>query len=124
MVATTTSGAPRPLSPAVDVTAFRVVQEALTNVAKHARVSRADVRLAFEDRRLTITISNRAGHRPTAGSAAVLSPTASGYGLIGMRERAASVGGRLLAGRRFDGGFEVTAELPLQPPVRPEEPVR
>lgn len=116
-VTTTTAGAPRSLSPAVDLTAFRVIQEALTNVAKHAAVPRADVRLAYADRLLKITISNDAG-RAEAG------PAAPGYGLIGMRERAASVGGRLTAGKRPAGGYEVTAELPLYPRLPQEDPIQ
>jgi signal transduction histidine kinase len=112
----TTTGTARPLSPAVDLTAFRVIQEALTNVAKHAGVRRADVRLAYEDRMLTITVTNEAGSdTPVApGPGHGAGPAAPGYGLTGMHERAASVGGRLLAGPRPDGGFDVIAELPLE----------
>jgi signal transduction histidine kinase len=58
-VGETIAGVARPLSPAVDLTAYRVIQEALTNVAKHAGVRRADIRLAYGDRLLTITVTNR-----------------------------------------------------------------
>jgi signal transduction histidine kinase len=119
----TTMGPARSLSPAVDLTAFRVIQEALTNVAKHAGVRRASVRLAYADRLLTITITNEAGwDTPVApGPGHGPGPVVPGYGLTGMHERATSVGGRLRAGPRPDGGFEVVAELPLERPPREEE---
>ncbi|MFJ3185400.1 sensor histidine kinase [Streptomyces halstedii] len=107
-VTLTTHGEPRPLTPGVDLTAYRIVQEALTNIAKHARTSTADVRLAYTHDRLTISVTDhgtgRTGRTP-----------GEGYGLIGMRERAQSLGGRLHAGPRPTGGFDVTAELPLHP---------
>jgi signal transduction histidine kinase len=130
-VTVVTEGEPRPLSPAVDLTAFRVIQEALTNVAKHAAVPRARVQLAYSPDQLAITVSNEAGRgAPALAGAAGEQPgfgparTAPGYGLTGMRERAASVGGQLRAGHRADGGFEVTAALPLGPSVVAEDPVR
>jgi len=118
-VITTTTGMPRPLPPSVDLTAFRIIQEALTNVAKHAAVPQAHVRLAYTESMLNITVSNDAGRGALAGPL-----VAPGYGLAGMRERAASVGGHLQAGHRAAGGFEVTAELPLCPLPREEEPAR
>jgi signal transduction histidine kinase len=112
-----TEGEPRPLSPGVDLTAFRIVQEALTNVAKHAATAEAHVQLRYAGDRLAIAVSNSGGGQ---GPAARAEPGAgAGYGLIGMRERALSVGGRLRAGHRPAGVFEVTAELPL-PPRAPE----
>ncbi len=114
----TTTSAPRPLSPAVDLTAFRVIQEALTNVAKHAGVRRAGVRLDYGHRLLTITVTNELGTGtpvvPEPAPEPGYGPAATGYGLIGMNERVASVGGRLRAGPRPDGGFEVIAELPVE----------
>jgi signal transduction histidine kinase len=115
-VTVTTEGEPQPLSPGVDLTAFRIIQEALTNAAKHAVTSQAQVRLAYRGDLLGITVSNDSPARAPAATAAA----APGYGLIGMRERAQSVGGWLRAGRRPAGGFEVTTELPLQP-RSPEE---
>jgi signal transduction histidine kinase len=115
-VITTTTGTPRPLPPAVDLTVFRLIQEALTNVAKHAAVPQAHVRLAYTESMINITVSNDAGRGTPASP-----PGAPGYGLAGMRERAASVGGHLQAGPRAAGGFEVTAGLPLRPRPR-EEP--
>ncbi|MFE7447176.1 sensor histidine kinase [Streptomyces chartreusis] len=101
------TGDGRPLSPGVDLTAFRIVQEALTNVAKHAGATTAQVELAYTADRLTLTISDDGGStpRPPAPS--------GGFGLIGMRERAQSAGGRLQAGHRPEGGFAVTAQLPI-----------
>jgi signal transduction histidine kinase len=127
---TTTAGVARPLSPAVDLTAFRVIQEALTNVARHAGVRRAGVYLDYGDRLLTITVTNDPGLGTrvvlgsTAGAGHAAVPPARGYGLIGMHERAASVGGRLRAGPRPDGGFEVKAELPVGPRDRGEQEAR
>ncbi|TYB48512.1 sensor histidine kinase [Actinomadura chibensis] len=103
----TVDGERRPLSPGVDLAAFRIVQEALTNVAKHAGADTAEVRLSYDGDTLTVTVSDDggAGPRPAASG--------GGFGLIGMRERARSAGGRLRAGRRPEGGFAVTAELPI-----------
>jgi len=100
-------GPVKPLAAGVDLTAFRIVQEALTNVAKHAAVNAAHVHLAYSQEELTITVSN--------DGSPITPPRApgGGFGLIGMRERAQSAGGRLRAGHRPEGGFAVTAELPI-----------
>ncbi|MFB7333715.1 sensor histidine kinase [Streptomyces adustus] len=108
-VTVTTEGEPGPLSPAVDLTAFRIIQEALTNVSKHAGTPTAQVTLTYTDDILKIEISNKLGHRVATASAAAN----SGFGLISMRERALSTGGRFTAGPRPDGGYTVIAELPL-----------
>ncbi|MFF0392894.1 sensor histidine kinase [Kitasatospora sp. NPDC004615] len=106
----TVTGELRPLSPGVDLTAFRIVQESLTNVAKHARGADAEVTLAYSGSRLALSVANgRAIGRP-----ALRQDGPGGFGLIGMRERAVAVGGRLSADHRPDGGFLVTAELPLR----------
>ncbi|MEU3219725.1 sensor histidine kinase [Streptomyces sp. NPDC006971] len=106
-------GTVRPLSPGADLTAYRIVQEALTNVTKHAGSATASVRLGYSRRLLTLTVADD-GHEPQASGT-------PGYGLIGMRERALSVGGRLSAGHRAAGGFEVTTELPLESQTEPEK---
>ncbi|WP_413810807.1 sensor histidine kinase [Streptomyces sp. OE57] len=101
-------GEERPLSPGVDLTAYRIVQEALTNVTKHADTAEATVCLEYTRTLVTITVNDN-------GRAQRQTRNGSGYGLIGMRERATSVGGRITAGGRPGGGFEVRAELPLGP---------
>ncbi|MFE7462649.1 sensor histidine kinase [Streptomyces sp. NPDC057499] len=112
-------GEARPLPPGADLTAYRVVQEALTNVTKHAGVANASVRLVYAHRVLTLTVSDD-GHAPQATGAP--DHGTPGYGLIGMHERARSAGGRLAAGHRPGGGFEVSTELPLEEPGGPGEP--
>ncbi|MFJ4782244.1 ATP-binding protein [Streptomyces sp. NPDC088794] len=85
-----------------------MVQEALTNVTKHAGVRVAEVRVEYTRDRLTVTVANGGRAGPLSGS-----PQDSGYGVMGMRERARSVGGHVRVGPRTTGGFEVVAELPL-----------
>jgi signal transduction histidine kinase len=115
-VTVATVGQSRPLSPGVNLTAYRIVQEALTNVAKHADTAHAEVRIGYARDLLRITVTDEAD--PSSRT-----PAANpGYGLVGMRERALSLGGGLRAGPRPDRGFEVTAELPLYPPAREEGP--
>ncbi|HEU5025548.1 MAG TPA: histidine kinase [Spirillospora sp.] len=120
-VAVRHEGTARPLPPGLDLTAYRIVQEALTNVTKHAGTGSARVRLAWNRDRVTITVADDGGGGAAAPSAST-APNASagtdrppGYGLIGMRERATAVGGHLSAGRRPEGGFLVSTELPLPP---------
>ncbi|MFF7868417.1 sensor histidine kinase [Streptomyces qaidamensis] len=105
-----TEGEPQPLSPGVDLTAYRIVQEALTNVTKHATAEAARVLLTYTGSRLLITVSNDGPSKPEAARG-------RGFGVMGMRERALSIGGELCAGPRPQGGFEVTTALPLQPSV-------
>ncbi|MEO3928902.1 sensor histidine kinase [Micromonosporaceae bacterium B7E4] len=108
-VQVTVEGEARQLSPGVDLTAYRIVQEALTNVTRHAATSTASVRLAYGTDRLTITVSNDSV--PTASAAA---PPSEGFGIVGMRERAHSAGGRFRAGAHSTGGFTVATELPIR----------
>ena len=96
------------LPTAVDLAAYRVVQESLTNVLRHAGNATAAVRLAVGREDLTVEVSD------TGRGGAV--PSTGGHGLAGMRERVTALGGRLSAGPRPGGGFAVTATLPL--PVR------
>jgi signal transduction histidine kinase len=112
-VTVTTEGEVRPLSPGVDLTAYRIVQEALTNVTKHASARAAHIRLAYSATRLELTVTDDG--TATAPSAPAAPPDAAGcgFGLMGMRERAQSVGGDLSAGHRPEGGFEVSTALPL-----------
>jgi signal transduction histidine kinase len=106
-VSVASEGEPRPLESAVDQAAFRILQEALTNAARHG-TGAARVELAFGDAALELTISNAA-----AGESAPRSN--GGHGLIGMRERATMVGGRFDAGQT-NATFRVRAELPYGSP--------
>ncbi|GAA4929958.1 sensor histidine kinase [Streptomyces coeruleoprunus] len=101
-----TQGPARTLPPGADLAAFRIVQEALTNVVRHSGSRTARVRLAHAPGRLDLWIDDDG---PATGTDA----GGSGNGLAGMRERAAALGGTIEAGTRPDGGFRVHAELPL-----------
>jgi signal transduction histidine kinase len=95
----------RPLPPAVDQAAYRVVQEALTNVTRHAGPATASVQVRYDSGGVTIRVEDDGdGARQ---------PPVPGYGLIGMRERVTALGGRLRAEPRPSGGFAVLAELPV-----------
>ncbi|WP_341483727.1 sensor histidine kinase [Streptomyces cathayae] len=88
----------RPPAPAVDLAAYRIVQEALTNVRKHAGADHARLCLHYRPQWLTVTVEDDGCARPDRP------PSGTGHGLIGMRERAASVGGKLEAAARPGGG--------------------
>ena len=100
-------GERRPLPPGVDLSAYRVVQEALTNAAKHAGPARVDVRVRHEADAVTVVVEDD-GRGPADGF------DGRGHGLLGMRERAALLGGALDAGARPGGGFRVEARFPLR----------
>jgi signal transduction histidine kinase len=106
-VALQVEGEQAPLPAGVDLCAYRVVQEALTNALKHAGPARAEVVLRFGARALDIEV------RDDGLGAAVPNGDGAGHGLIGMRERVALYGGQLDAGPRRCGGFEIRARLPL-----------
>ncbi|MFF2568814.1 sensor histidine kinase [Streptomyces sp. NPDC058084] len=113
-----TEGAPRPLSPGTELSAYRIVQEALSNAMRHAPGARACVRTHYHPGGLTVRVTNTAATRPAGG----VSPGFArepGHGLLGMRERAAMLGGELAAGPTPDGGWEVTATLPAPLPTQP-----
>ncbi|MBV8196382.1 MAG: sensor histidine kinase [Candidatus Dormibacteraeota bacterium] len=101
----TVEGTRRPLPAAMELSAFRIVQEALTNVLRHAGPARCSVRLVYEDDALAIKVSDD-GRGDSTG-------TGGGHGLVGMRERAALFGGTVEAGPAPGGGFAVAATLPL-----------
>ncbi|MFB8027167.1 MULTISPECIES: sensor histidine kinase [unclassified Streptomyces] len=103
-----TDGARGTVPPGTDLAAFRVVQEALTNVVRHSGSRTAHVRVTYGEGHLGLVVDDEG---PAMGGDA----GGSGNGLIGMRERAAALGGTIDAGPRPDGGFRVTAELPLRP---------
>jgi signal transduction histidine kinase len=100
-------GEPRELSQSLDLSAFRIVQEALTNVLKHAGRAHASVTVGYGPQALELTVVD-SGNGTTAASPA----PSGGHGLVGMRERAAMFGGTLTAQQRADRGFEVNAVLP------------
>jgi signal transduction histidine kinase len=100
-------GTRRPLPPALDLSAFRIVQEALTNTLKHAGPARAEVTVRYEDGLVSLEIADT-GRGPGGGT---------GHGLAGMRERAVMFGGELEALPRPEGGFAVRARLPLTTPA-------
>jgi signal transduction histidine kinase len=102
------------LPPGIDLTAYRIVQEALTNALKHAGSARASVTVAYEPNELVLTGEDD-GEGPR--EADELSEAGGGHGLVGMRERAALYGGLVQAGRRRGGGFAVRARLPTRPLV-------
>jgi signal transduction histidine kinase len=99
------------LSPGVDLAGYRIVQEALTNVLKHAPGSQVSVDIRRDDHELAIDVVDDGD-----GTAAPAAPAVAhvGHGLVGMRERAALYGGTLVAGRRAEGGFSVSARIPLE----------
>ena len=98
----------RPEVPAgVDLSAYRIVQEALTNVIKHAGADRAAVTVRYGEDAVTVEVDDE-GHGPVAGL-----PPAGGHGLVGMRERVALYDGQLDVGPSPEGGFHVVARLPL-----------
>ena len=103
---------PRDLQPGLEVAAYRIVQEALTNVIKHAGKPRTSVRVGGEAGALVIEVAD-AGRSMTVVGPVGPSLPGSGRGLLGMRERAALYGGDLQAGPRSGGGWLVTARLPL-----------
>ncbi len=100
------TGSPVPLAPATELTAYRIVQEALTNSHKHASATRVAVVLDYGPHTLRVTVTDDG--RPGAPKG-----EGTGHGLIGMRERAVVVGGTVSAGPRPGGGFQVVAELPV-----------
>lgn len=104
----TVEGETRPCGARIEQTVYRVVQEALTNVHKHAAGAKAHVRLAFRDVEIAVLVVNG----PSDGSAATPLPS-GGHGLLGMRERVTTHGGGFAAGPTPDGGFRVSAMLPL-----------
>jgi signal transduction histidine kinase len=114
-------GEQRPLPPSVDEVAYRILQESLTNVLRHAGpAAKATVRLSFEPTALGITVSDDGigSNGDHQGQGTVTEERAGGsggqgHGLTGMAERAAAVGGAVTAGPRREGGFEVSATLPL-----------
>jgi len=109
-VSVSVTGVRRPLAPDVDQAAYRIVQEALTNVSRHAGQACALVHLHYAPDALTVQVDDD-------GKGAGTTSAGPGLGLIGMRERVSALGGQLQAGPRDGGGFGVRAELPARAPL-------
>ncbi|MFF2025130.1 sensor histidine kinase [Streptomyces sp. NPDC058171] len=113
-----TSGESVPLAQSVELSAFRIVQEALSNAMRHAPGARAEVDIHYARYHVTVRVTNTAPTRPAPRS------PGAGHGLLGMRERAAVLGGTVACGSTADGGYEVTVVLPALLPAgatAPEE---
>ncbi|MEV6978137.1 sensor histidine kinase [Kitasatospora sp. NPDC093806] len=100
-------GQRRPLPPEIDLAAFRIIQESVTNVVRHSGTRRCQVSVEYRDEELAIEVvdDGRGAERPGAAAG-------TGYGISGMRERVARLNGRFSAGSRPEGGFRVAARLP------------
>jgi signal transduction histidine kinase len=98
-------GEPAQLPRAIDLSAYRIVQEGLTNALKHARASRADVTVRYRPDEVQIEVRDDGQGDASANGA--------GYGLVGVRERVKIYGGEMSAGTASDGGFVLTTRLPL-----------
>jgi signal transduction histidine kinase len=107
-------GEKAPLPAGVELSAYRIVQEALTNAVRHAGPGRARVLVRYGERDLELTVRDEGGGGGAAPAGGP--PTRSGQGLVGMRERVSLFGGELHAGPGPDGGFTVAARLPLGAP--------
>ncbi len=103
-----TTGEPRPLPPGVELSAFRIVQEALSNVMRHAPGADARVEIGYHAAGLTVRVTN------TAPDGSAAPPQGAGHGLLGMRERTTMLGGEFTNGTVPGGGYEVLATLPLE----------
>jgi signal transduction histidine kinase len=101
-------GSREPLPADIDLSAFRIIQEAVTNVVRHAHTGQCQVSIDQQDGQLSIEVIDSGRGGSVAGT---------GYGITGMRERAALLGGNFSAGPRPDGGFRVAARLPLPAPA-------
>jgi signal transduction histidine kinase len=112
-VSLTVTGQAPGLDPGVDLTVYRIAQEALTNTLKHAGRATAEVRLSFAADVLELVVSDDGrGPRPADDT------PVDGHGLVGMRERVSLYGGRLHTGARSAGGYVVRAQIPLEAPLR------
>ncbi len=104
------AGVPRPLNAGVDLSAYRIVQESLSNASRHAPGSSVRVEIRYGPRTLTVSVAD------DGARGALEEPQGGGHGLVGMRERVTMLGGSLTAGPRDEGGWSVAAELPYGDP--------
>src|SRR5262249_25148912 len=98
-------GQRRPLPPDIDLSAYRIIQESVTNVVRHAGTRSCQVSLEYREQEIAIEVADR--------GQGGMSPPGTGYGLAGMRERAALLKGHFTAGPQSGGGFLVSARLPV-----------
>ncbi|MBB4754344.1 signal transduction histidine kinase [Actinoplanes lobatus] len=110
------SGEPCPLPTGIDVTAYRIVQEALTNALKHGAGGKAEVTIRYAEHALRVEVLTTGPSVLTGGPPPVRGGDGAGRGLAGLRERVAVYGGDLDARRRLGGGYRVRARLPLDVP--------
>jgi signal transduction histidine kinase len=110
-------GTDRRLSPSLELSVYRVVQEALTNVVKHAPGARAVAELTVSAGKVRLDVRDNGGAGRGPGGGALRAGWAAGHGITGMRERVGAFGGWLVAGPVAGGGFQVTAEIPAGIPV-------
>ncbi|MFD5939543.1 sensor histidine kinase [Streptomyces griseus] len=117
-LATELAAGPGEVPPAVDLSAYRIVQEALANVVRHAPGARTQVSVRVADGHLNVLVVNGPAPKP----ASPLETAGTGHGLVGMRERVRLTGGTLDTGPLPDGGFRVAARMPLPPSASPSAP--
>ncbi|MEV4536101.1 histidine kinase [Asanoa sp. NPDC049518] len=110
------AGEPRPLPSGVDVTAYRIVQEALTNALKHGTGGRAEVTVRYAERSLRVEVLTSGPSVLTGDPPALPDPNGAGRGLLGLKQRVAVYGGDLDARRRLGGGYRVRARIPVEYP--------
>lgn len=115
-VTTEVTGTRHDLPPGVDLSAFRIVQESLSNAMRHAPGAPVRVRIGYRPAALTVRVTNTAPATPPPAATGV------GHGLLGMRERVAMLAGDFTDGPTPEGGYEVMAMLPLEAPESPENP--
>jgi signal transduction histidine kinase len=109
------SGEPRPLPSGVDVTAYRIVQEALTNAVKHGTGGKAEVTIRYAERSLRVEVLTSGPSVLTGHGSQPRDSDGTGRGLMGLRQRVAVYGGDLDARRRIGGGYRVRARIPVDP---------
>jgi len=109
-------GAPWPLPAGVDLAAYRIIQESLTNAIRHAGPASATISLGYGDSALTIEVADTGRGADGPGAPPASHSPGAGHGIIGMQERAAAVGGSLRAGPASSGGYRVVAVLPADRP--------
>ncbi|MFF4606036.1 sensor histidine kinase [Streptomyces sp. NPDC001339] len=108
------SGTPRPVPQRVELSAFRIVQEALSNALRHAPGCRVEMAISYDRSELGIRVANSPGATGTGAISLVKRQPSAGHGVLGMRERASSLGGTVEVGPREDGWYEVAAALPTK----------